>query len=345
LEASIFRVLVVDDYEPWRHFVSSALRTRPDLQVISEVSDGSEAVQKAVELQPDLIVLDIGLPKLNGIEAARQIRKRAPNSKILFVSENRSWDIIEEALRTGAFGYVVKSDAAGQLLPAVEAVLQGKQFVSACFARHGFCDPANQHSTDNPHRQETLTHPARSTESRGRHEVGFYSDEQRFIEDLTQFIGSALKAGNAAVVVATESHRDSLIGRLQTYGVDIRAAIEQGRYIAVDVAQTLSTFIVHGLPDAGRFVKAFGSLILTAAKATKEKDPTRVAVFGEGVNLLWAQGNVEAAIQVEKLSDELAKTYGIDLLCGYSVSSVRAEMETHIFQRICGEHSAVRSSP
>src|SRR5215468_1678785 len=118
------RVLVVDDYEPWRRFSLTTLQKRPELKVISEASDGLEAVQQAQKLQPDLILLDIGLPSLNGIEAARRIREVSPSSKILFVSENRSRDIAEEALRTGANGYVVKSDAANELLPAVDTVLQ-----------------------------------------------------------------------------------------------------------------------------------------------------------------------------------------------------------------------------
>src|SRR5271170_4203313 len=84
---SSIRVLVVDDYEPFRQFICSTLRKRPELQIVGEVSDGLEAVQKAQELQPDLIVLDIGLPTLNGIEAARRIRSVSPESKILFVSQ------------------------------------------------------------------------------------------------------------------------------------------------------------------------------------------------------------------------------------------------------------------
>jgi DNA-binding NarL/FixJ family response regulator len=115
------------------------LQKQPELQIIGEVTDGFEAVQKAQQLQPDLILLDIGLPTLNGIETARRIRALSPKSKILFVSENRSWDIAEEALRTGAGGYVVKSDAAGELLPAVNAVLGGKRFVSSSLAGHDSC--------------------------------------------------------------------------------------------------------------------------------------------------------------------------------------------------------------
>ena len=103
---------------------------------MGEVSDGLEAVQKVEELQPDLIVLDIGLPSLNGIEAARRIRKLSPESKILFVSQESSADVVQEALGTGAHSYVVKSDAGSELLPAVKAVLEAKRFISASLASH-----------------------------------------------------------------------------------------------------------------------------------------------------------------------------------------------------------------
>lgn len=130
------RVLVVDDYEPWHHFVSTMLQKHSEFQIIANARDGAEAVQQARQLQPDLILLDIGLPRLNGIEAARRIGKVSPTSKIVFVSENRSPDIAAEALSTGARGYVVKSDAGSELLPAVKAVLEGKRFVSASLAGH-----------------------------------------------------------------------------------------------------------------------------------------------------------------------------------------------------------------
>jgi DNA-binding NarL/FixJ family response regulator len=121
----------VDDCEPWYRFVSTTLREEPELQIIGQVSDGLEAVQRTQQLQPDLVLLDIGLPTLNGIEAARRILEVFPGSKILFVSENRSLDIAEEALSTGAAGYVIKSFAASELLPAVKAVVEGKRFLSA----------------------------------------------------------------------------------------------------------------------------------------------------------------------------------------------------------------------
>lgn len=125
------RVLVVEDFLPFRQFVCSRLGTKPELQVVGEASDGLEAVQKAEELKPDLILLDIGLPSLNGIDAARQIRKLSPESKIIFLSQESSADVIQEALSLGASAYVLKTRAASDLLAAVDSVLRGKGFVSS----------------------------------------------------------------------------------------------------------------------------------------------------------------------------------------------------------------------
>jgi DNA-binding NarL/FixJ family response regulator len=341
LEKSTLRVLIVDDYEPFRQFIATKLQTNPQLRIMKEACDGAEAVQQAQELQPDLILLDIGLPTLNGIEAARRIRKVSPTSKILFVSENRSWDIVEEALRTGAGGYVVKSDAAGELLLAVNAVLGGKRFVSASLAGNDLTDPKDEQTAD--HNRGTVVSPFPPQNVWiARHEAGFYSHDRFVLDDLTRFIGAALKAGNAAIVVATESHRDSLLPRLQAYGLDIGTAIEQGRYIALDAADALPTFMLRGMPDSVVFLKLLGDLIGTAAKAA-QGEQARVAIFGEMCHVLWAQGNAEAAIQVENLGNQLAKTYDVDILCGYSLSSVQGGMHTRVFERICAEHSAVYS--
>jgi DNA-binding NarL/FixJ family response regulator len=128
-EMSSVRVLVVEDFLPFRQLICATLGTRPDLQVICEASDGLEAVQKAEELQPDLILLDIGLPTLNGLDAAQQIRRLAPDSRIIFVSQESSADVVESALGLGALGYVAKTRVASDLLDAVDAVTSEKQFV------------------------------------------------------------------------------------------------------------------------------------------------------------------------------------------------------------------------
>jgi DNA-binding NarL/FixJ family response regulator len=123
------RILVVDDFVLFRQLVRSILVGQPKLQIVGDASDGLEAVQKAQELTPDLILMDIGLPRLSGIEAARQIRKLLPHCKIIFVSQESPAEMVQEAMNLGASGYVLKAFAATDLLAAVEAVLLGKRFV------------------------------------------------------------------------------------------------------------------------------------------------------------------------------------------------------------------------
>ena len=127
----MIRVLLVEDNQPFRQFVRATLSARPGLDIVGDACDGPEAVQKSQELKPDLIVLDIGLPGLNGLEAARRILQLSPNSKILFFSQESSPDVVQEALSIGALGYVMKLHAARDLLTAVEAVLRNEQFVSS----------------------------------------------------------------------------------------------------------------------------------------------------------------------------------------------------------------------
>jgi DNA-binding NarL/FixJ family response regulator len=129
-ESSI-RVMVVEDFQPFRQFVCSKLEQRPELRLACEVCDGLEAVHKAEEMRPELIVLDIGLPSLNGIEAARRILGITPKSKIIFSSQETSPAIVQEAMKLGAWGYVFKSRAERDLLAAIDAILSGKRFISA----------------------------------------------------------------------------------------------------------------------------------------------------------------------------------------------------------------------
>lgn len=130
MQPSSVRILLVDELEPWRRFASLTLRKKPGLLIVGEASNGLEAFQKAVELEPDLILLGIGYPALDGIEAARRIREMVPEAKIIFLSEESSVDIVQEAMSFGAWGYVFKTMAAIELLTAVETVLSGLKFVS-----------------------------------------------------------------------------------------------------------------------------------------------------------------------------------------------------------------------
>jgi len=256
LEKSTTRVLVVDDYENWHGFVSTTLRKEPQLEIIGRVFDGLEAVRQAEQLQPDLILLDIGLPGLNGIEAVRRIREVSPSSRTLFVSDNRSWDIAKEALRSGGDGYVVKSNAANELLPAVKAVLQGKPFLSVgLWGRH---------------KKVALSSTSQNLEIKSP-EVTLYPNDERLVDGFTRSIAAALKNGNLTIVIATESQRAQIVQKLSSDGVDVAAAIEQKRYVSIGVADQNSSSMVDTLAERHGSTKVVPHAMGEALRTAKEQ--------------------------------------------------------------------------
>ena len=318
------RILVADDFEPWRRFVSSTLQKHMDVQSLIEVSDGLEAVCKSEDFRPDLIVLDIGLPTLNGIEAARRIRDLSPDSKILFLSEESSPDVAEVALEAGGAGYVVKSDAGRELIAALEALGEGSRYVSARLVGQVFFSTPDKY----PSEENTF------------HKLQIYADDVSFMDGLAGFIAGGLNAGNAVAVLASEAHHQGIFQRLQSRGFDLDAIVKSGVYIPFDAAETLSSFIVDDKPDPNRLGSMVSGLIETARKGPKGRT-RRVFACGECAPFLWSQGKLDAALRVEELWDELCHKYGLSTLCAYISRGSKGEREERVFQCVCTVHSAV----
>jgi signal transduction histidine kinase len=171
------------------------------------------------------------------------------------------------------------------------------------------------------------------------HTVQFYAEDSSLLDELSRFIGAELLAGEVAIVIATKPHRDGLTQRLHSRGFDTATAIEQGRYIALDAAETLSKFMRDGRPDAELFTAVIGGVFGQAAAAGGKT--ARVAAFGEMVALLWAEGNGEAAIRLEQLWNNLARTYPLFLRCAYPIRGFNREDHGDSFLQICAEHSHV----
>jgi len=299
-------VLVIDDFEPFRRLVCSLLEGRTEFRIIDQASDGLQAIEKAEEQQPDLILLDIGLPILNGITVARRVRTLAPASKILFLTQESSSEVVQEAFSIGALGYVYKPHANSELLLAIEAVLAGRRFVGSGLE------------------------PTEAAERRVpcRHEILFCSDEAALLQGFTRFVADALNDGNAAVVWGSESHRKSLLRRLKFEGVDIDAAIQRGTYLALDAEEP---------PEPARMLEVIKGLREAAVKAGKER--ARVAVCGVRAGRLWAEGRTDEAMRLEQFWNGLAKSQDIDVLCAYSLPRDRDDEEA--LKSIRAEHSAV----
>jgi len=332
------RILVVEDFDAMRRLICLALQKEGKFQ-LTQASDGLEAVQKAEEQQPDLILLDIGLPGLNGIEAARRIRTVSRNSKIIFLTQESSPEVVQEALSLGAQGYVLKFDVERELLLAVDAVLEGKRFVSGGVRAGGISNNAGSIQAAGHFPSEGLSTSKQKRETRRVHEVASYRSDASFVHDYIRFIEAALELGNPVIVIASESHRKVLLRRLETRGRDMTAAIQGGSYVSLDASETLSKFMVDDWPDADRLLKVADDLIAKAVKAGTATHSFRVAICGECAPTLWAQGKAEAAIEVEHLWDEIARNYDVDILCGY----LTGDYNNPLFKRICAEHSAAYS--
>src|SRR5688572_2167758 len=163
------KILVVEDHAPFRRITCEALQRRAEYEIF-EAADGLEALQKVKGLRPDLILLDINLPKLNGFEVAARICGLAPHARLLFMSQESSSDIVAHAFRLGGHAYIHKQCAGTDLFPAIDAVVSGQRFVSRSVAPH-------------------------------RHEVLFCPDDAALVAGLTRFIAVALNAGDGAIVV------------------------------------------------------------------------------------------------------------------------------------------------
>lgn len=318
------RILVVDDYEPYRQLVRSIVQERRDLQIVGEASGGLECVQKARKLEPNLVLLDIGLPQINGIQAARRLRDLVPKAKVLFLSIESSADVVREALKSGGSAYVNKSHAVRELLPAIDVVLKGGRFIGSGLGEPGLI--------------ETPAEPVH------QHEMVIYGSGPAFVESLRDFIAASLAAEKPTIVIATRPRLDAVLQRLSASGTNVAAATENGRLILSEVAEVLSAVMVNGLPDRLRFAKAANDILQKAARAAKG-DPVRIAACGEISPTLWAEGKTDAALLWERLWDGVRKEYDLDTLCAYPASDLddrgKDREKDRAVEILYGIHSAV----
>jgi DNA-binding NarL/FixJ family response regulator len=331
------RVLLVEDHEPFRRYVRAALRERQDILLVAETGNGLDAVSKCQELQPDLVLMDVGLPGLNGLEAARRILALVPACKIIFLTQESSPEIVHEALKLGAAGYVVKAHAVGDLIRAIIAAEEGRQFVSKVVAPRGEDGTGTQAIGDNPSREAMS--PAQSGIAHS-HVVHFHPDDPSLLAGFTGFVEDALKSGKAVIVIATKSHRHEILQALQERGLDVAAAMEAGRFVTLDVEKTLAKFMVDDLPDHDLFFSAAGEIV-KSVKAMNQG--CRVLACGECAPTLWAQGNGNAAIQLEYLWDQLVRIYDLETLCGYMLTDSQRAQDGNTYDGICAAHTSFHS--
>ena len=316
---SRLKVLVVEDHEPFRRLFCELLRERADLLIVGEAADGLDAIRQAEALRPDVVMLDIGLPRLSGIEVAGRLRAKVPDAKLMFVTNESSLEVVEQAFRRGAHGYVYKPRVQRDILPVLEAIIRGGRFVSGGLERIAQGDSLASH----------------------RHDVVFCSSDAVLIGAFSRFIDGELRKGNAVVAVVTAAHERHLQSSLEASHVDVALAIRQQRYLPVNVSELLAKATVNGCPDPLRYLDAAGELLADVARRATDRH-ARVAGCGEGTSIWWSHGHVEAAIQLEHLWDEIAMSHQMDILCAYQLAARDESVPT--VRRLCAEHTAVEVS-
>jgi DNA-binding NarL/FixJ family response regulator len=319
MTTSRLRVLVVEDHEPFRRVICELLQQRADLLIVGEAADGLDAIRQAEALRPDVVVLDIGLPGLSGLEVAGRIRAMVPDAKLMFVTNESSLEVVEQAFRRGAHGYVYKPRVQRDALSVLEAILRGGRFVSGGLERIAQGDGLASH----------------------RHDVVFCSSDAVLIGAFSRFIAGELGKGNAVVAVVTEAHDQSLRHSLQASHVDLALAIRQQRYVPLNISELLAKVMVNGHPDPIRFLKAAEDVVTDAARRATSQH-AKVAACGECSATVWAQEHLEAAIQLEHLWDEIAMSHQMDILCAYPLAA--RDESVPAVRRLCAEHTAVEIS-
>jgi CheY-like chemotaxis protein len=310
-------VLVVEDHQPFRRVLCQLLQNRPDALIVGEAADGLDAVRQAEAQRPDVVMLDIGLPTLGGIEVATRIRAAVPDAKLMFVTNEPSLEVVELAFRRGAHGYVYKPRAERDVLRVFDAIIRGGQFVSGGLERIALGDSLASHC----------------------HQVVFCSSDTVLVEACTRFVAGALDEGKAVIAVLTEAHEQGLRRRLNASHVNLAVALREEGYISANTGDVLARVMVDGWPDPTRFLNTATQM---AAGAAHRAPRAKIAVVGECSAAVWAQGHVDAAIRLEHLWDEFAKSRQMDVLCAYPLA-VRAE-SLRAVRSLCAEHTTVEIS-
>lgn len=327
-------VLLVEDHKQFRTYIRDLLEEHQNLRIVGEAEDGVTAVDRCLELQPDFVLLDIGLPKLNGFQVARRIRQSAPGSRIVFLTQESSAEMAHEALSLGAAAYVIKAHTAGDLIPALLAARDGRSFVSP--AVRGF---------------DSLLHPVLSNANSGSpdaspssssysHQLHFYNDHLSFLVGLSSYVEGVLNAGKAFLAVLLPEDNRDLIRSLRSRGINTEEVIARRRLVLMDSSGLSAQYLVNGRLDSAGAWSGSVSLV----EMMKSNNPgIAICAGGQWAPVLLAQGNQEAALQIERIWDRIARLYNVEVFCAYVTGSSQNALEIPLYRQVSAIHSLVRS--
>jgi CheY-like chemotaxis protein len=309
------RVIVADDHQDFGEAATGILAHTCD--VVATVRDGASAIAATAEFEPDVVVLDIAMPGLDGFQTASRIRASGSSARIVFLSNYTGDDFVLAGVTRGASAFVSKSEMRRDLAEAVNHVVEGRSFVPSASVLPQWRRPAGR-----------------------RHDLLPYATDERFVSAVMGFFDSALDAGDSIIAVVSAPHREALDAEFERRGVDIAAVADSGRYATVDSAAALESILVHGIPDSDLFAAALDTLVQRGLSAAMVSNP-HVTIFGEIAPLLYARGDHDAMLRLERIANEYTVTRPVSILCCYSTGCFD---DAPVHAGICGHHSTVVSA-
>ena len=308
------RILLADDHTLFLQSISRLLAAAFD--VVATAGDGRQALDLAKRLRPAVAVLDIAMPHLDGFQTLKQLRRDAPEIRVVFLTMHRDDEMIAAAINEGAHGYVLKSRLHLDLISAIDHALAGRLFVP------------------------TLT--SLSMVAGSRHAVQLHANDSRFLDDVSRLVDATLRSGEPVVIVTSDATRRGVEQRLQARQTNLAMFTEQGQYVARDSALALSRVMHHGRPDEGRVAAVINDI--DRLRLAFPKGPRRrVTIVGDITVALCRKGDFDAALKLERIWNELTRALPIFTVCSYPLDCFEHSAARNQLPNVCGEHSAVTS--
>jgi CheY-like chemotaxis protein len=340
------RILIVDDSELMRRGIRSLLGKRTDWLVCGEAKDGLEATEKARELRPDVVLMDLSMPRMGGAEAIRILRAEFPDTAVIIVSQNDPDVLRRHAAELGAYGYIAKGDLTRDLVDMVERVGGNDRSLPDSFylsrsvraVEDGRGVSADRKVAGGERVQKGLAEAWSSvlTGAGPRdHIVQLYQDQQFLNRAVCRFAAAAIANGEGVILIPTIAHWDAFKSRLKDE-VDVKAAEERGQLTIVNADEFLPAFLRDGMPDSPVFLALAANVV---SRARGEGRYPKVRCWGEMVSLLWERGDIAASMNLEDLFDQLAQQQNMAVFCSFLMDNFDGEVHARILPRLGENHS------